>query len=83
MFPHDQAAREQAARHLLRSLRQRTRFNQGIGILQAWTDCERQQARRRLLDDNGVSGRNAEADRMIAVVDEEADGTADPDADWD
>ena len=80
--PH-QDAREQAAHRLLHRLHQRTTLNEGIGILQSWHGCEQQQARDRLRDANGSTGQNAEAVRMIAVVDATADDHADPDADWD
>jgi hypothetical protein len=67
----------------LRRLQQRTTLNEGIGILQSWNDCEQQQARDQLITDNGSPGQNAEANRMIAVVNATADDTADPDAAWD
>jgi hypothetical protein len=79
----DQDARERAARLLLHRLQQRASLNEGIGILQTWNDCEQQQARDQLRTDNGVAGQNAEADRMIAVVNATADDTADPDVHWD
>jgi hypothetical protein len=63
-------------------MRLRTALNEGVGILQVWQVCEQQQARDRLLTDNGTSGQDAEADRMIAVVNAAADNRADPDATW-
>jgi hypothetical protein len=83
MCTPDQNTRERAAHQLLHRLEQRTALNEGIGILQTWNDCEQQQARDQLRTDNGVTGQNAEADRMIAVVNATADDTADPDAHWD
>jgi hypothetical protein len=54
-----------------------------VGILQAWNLCPQQDARDRLLSEYGNAGQDAEADRMIAVVDATAHGQADPDARWD
>jgi hypothetical protein len=83
MSTPDQDARERAARRVLRRTQQRSTLNEGIGILQTWNDCEQQQARDQLRADNGSTGQNAEADRMIAVVNATADPDADPDAGWD
>lgn len=77
--PHGQ---EQAARRLLERTRQRAARNEAVGILQAWQACGRQQARDDLDDAHGLAGPDAEARRVIAVVDAAADGRADPDGDW-
>ncbi len=79
----DRHRRAEAARLLLERLRLRTALNEGVGILQVWNVCPQQQARAQLLADNGAAGQDAEANRMIAVVDAVADNRADPDADWD
>jgi hypothetical protein len=78
--PH---SREESARRLMDQLRLRAALNEGVGILQVWNVCEQEQARDQLLADNGAAGQDAEADRMIAVVDAVADNRADPDANWD
>lgn len=75
--------REESARRLLDRMQLRTALNEGIGILQVWNACEQQQARAQLLADNGASGQDVEADRMIAVVNAAAENSADPDANWD
>jgi hypothetical protein len=79
----DPESRQETAARLLGRMRQRTALNEGIGILQTWNDCAQQQARDQLLADNGATGQNAEADRMIALVDAAADNRTDPDAGWD
>jgi hypothetical protein len=78
----DRHRRQSAARLLVDRLRLRAALNEGVGILQVWSVCEQQQARAQLLADNGAAGQNAEASRMIALVDAVADSRADPDADW-
>jgi hypothetical protein len=77
--PHGQ---EQAARRLLERTAQRAALNEAVGILQAWQACGRQQARDDLDHAHGLAGQDAEARRVIAVVDAAADGRADPDGDW-
>lgn len=79
----NQNRREETARRLLDRMRLRTALNEAVGILQVWHVCEQQQARDHLLTDNGAAGQDAEADRMIAVVDAAADNREDPDATWD
>ena len=79
----DPHRREEAARRLQDRTRLRAALNEGVGILQVWNVCEQQQARDQLLAGNGAAGQDAEADRMIAVVDTVADNRADPDANWD
>jgi hypothetical protein len=79
----DQHRGEEPACRLLDQMRLRTALNEGVGILQVWNACEQRQAREQLLTDNGSSGQDAEADRMIAVVNAAADHSADPDANWD
>jgi hypothetical protein len=79
----DQHRREVSARRLLDRLRSRTARNEAVGILQIWNICEQQQARDQLLADNGATGQDAEASRMIAFVNAAADKRSDPDARWD
>lgn len=76
------AWRAASARRLLARLALRTRRNEGVGILQAWHICARQQARDELAE-HGRAEQDTEAQRMIAVVDATANGRADPDARWD
>ncbi|SES19001.1 hypothetical protein SAMN05216188_12592 [Lentzea xinjiangensis] len=75
--------REAAAQRITERLRLRAGLSEGVGILQVWNDCCQQEARDRLLASHGHGGQDAEAARMIAVVDAAADGRADPDAGWD
>jgi hypothetical protein len=77
-----EAWRERAARHLLEQLRRRAVLSEGVGILQVWRLCEQQQARHELHAEHGDAGQGAEACRLIAAVDADADGRADPDATW-
>lgn len=83
MSTPDRHRREESARRLPNRIRLRTALNEGVGILQIWNACEQQQARDQLRTDNGTCGQDAEANRMIAVVDAAADNRADPDAAWD
>lgn len=71
--------REAAASRLRRRLRLRAALSEGTGILQVWRHCERERA----YDDTAASGHDAEAARVIAVVDAGADNRTDPDAAWD
>jgi hypothetical protein len=64
-------------------LRRRAELNNGVGIMQIWNECGRQQARADLVAEHGQAGQDAEAQRVIAVVDAAADGRSDPDARWD
>lgn len=83
MATPNQHPREASAHRLLTRLRLRTALNEGVGILQVWNICEQQQARDQLLTDHGTSGQDAEAGRMIALVNATADNGVDPDAHWD
>ena len=74
--------RERSARDLVERLRLRTTLSEGVGILRTWRLCEQQQARDDLHAEHGDAGQDAEARRMIAVVDAAANGSADPDATW-
>jgi hypothetical protein len=71
--------REETAARLRRSLRLRAALNEGTGILQVWHHCERQRA----YDGASAWGHDAEAARVIAVVNDGAECRADPDAAWD
>jgi hypothetical protein len=77
------SGREASARRLLTRLRLRTALNEGVGILQSWNVCQQQEARDKLLSEHGNAGQDAEADRMIAVIDATASNRTDPDARWD
>ena len=74
--------RENAARSLVERVRRRAELNEAIGILQAWSGCGEQQARSDMHAHHGISGQHVEASRMIAVVNADADGRADPDVRW-
>ncbi|WP_143263934.1 hypothetical protein [Amycolatopsis kentuckyensis] len=73
--------REATARHLLARVRLRAEASEAVGILQVWHACRRDQARADLAVT--TDGQDTEARRIIAVVDDAADGRADPDARWD
>jgi hypothetical protein len=75
--------RQRAAQLLLWELRRRSALSEGVGILQVWQICGSRQARTDLLAEHGRRDQNAEADRMIAVVDAAAEGRSDPDVSWD
>ncbi|MEV4150097.1 hypothetical protein AB0J40_41020 [Amycolatopsis sp. NPDC049691] len=74
---------EQAAHRLLSHLMQRTAASEAVGILQVWHAYPREQARDDLDVTGTPAGREAEARRIIAVVDNAADARADRDAHWD
>ena len=74
--------REAAARSLVERVLRRAELNEAIGILQAWRGCGEQEARDDMHADHGTAGQHAEASRMIAVVNADADGRADPDVSW-
>lgn len=74
--------REAAARALVGQVLRRVELNEAIGILQAWRGCGVQKARDDMHTDHGSSGRHAEASRMIASVNADADGRTDPDVRW-
>lgn len=74
--------REAAARSLVDDVRRRAELNEAVGILQAWRGCGEQQARDDMHADHGTAGRHAAASRMIAAVNADADGRADPDVRW-
>jgi hypothetical protein len=76
-------AREDAARRLLERVRLRAEANEAVGILQIWHACRRDQARDDLDVTGTAEGQEGEARRIIAVVNDAADGRADPDARWD
>ncbi len=68
-----------AADRLLQALVSRTAVNEAVGILQGWQGCDAAQALDDLTCDAGPAGRDAEATRIAAIVNAQADGTADPD----
>ncbi|ADJ48273.1 hypothetical protein AMES_6448 [Amycolatopsis mediterranei S699] len=68
-----------AGRRLLDSLARRVAVDEAVGVLQGWQGCDAAQARGELTEDAGDVGLGAEAARVAAAVDAQADGTADPD----
>jgi hypothetical protein len=74
---------EKSAWILLERVRTRTASNRAIGILQVRECCGRQQASDDLRDRFSRGGDDSDAARMIASIDADAEGTADPDARWD
>lgn len=74
---------EKSARSLLEGVSARTASNRAIGILQVRESCDRQQASDDLRDRSARSGDDSDATELIASIDEDAEGTADPDARWD
>ncbi|MFI9454799.1 hypothetical protein [Amycolatopsis sp. NPDC052450] len=69
---------ETAAR-LVQALEGRAAVNEAVGVLQGWQGCDTAHALDELTDGTGPAGRDAEAVRIAAIVDAQADGTADPD----
>lgn len=78
----DTERRELAARCLIQRVRRRATMNEAVGVLQVWRGCGQQQAREAMRADHGATGQDAEAVRVIAVVNEAADGRTDPDSCW-
>jgi hypothetical protein len=78
-----QPGRQHAAQGVLDRARLRAARNEAIGVVQVWHSCGRHQAGDDLNSPGGVAGRDAEASRIIAAVDHNACGQADPDAQWD
>lgn len=72
--------RAESAWRLQERMRLRTMLHEGVGILRVWHLCGQQHASDQL---DVPEGRDAEAARVIAVVNAAADGRADPDATWD
>ncbi|MEU3627851.1 hypothetical protein BS329_09135 [Amycolatopsis coloradensis] len=64
---------------VVRALERRVAVNEAVGVLRGWQDCDAGQALADLTGDTGPAGRDAEAARIAAVVNAQADGTADPD----
>jgi hypothetical protein len=56
-------------------------LDEAVGIRGAWQGCDTGQARENLLADEGFAGQHAEAARIAAIVDAQAEGRTDPD--WD
>lgn len=71
----DPESLEIAAR-VVQALAARAAVNEAVGVLQGWQGCDSAQALDGL---SGGAGREAEASRIAAIVDAQADGTADPD----
>ncbi|RSM63034.1 hypothetical protein DMH03_13430 [Amycolatopsis sp. WAC 01376] len=65
----------EAAAGLVRALEGRAAVNEAVGVLQGWQGCDTAHALNAAID----AGRDAEAVRIAAIVDAQADGTADPD----
>lgn len=72
---------EDAARRLLARTELRAAENEAVGVLQVWHACRREEARDELDVTGTAAGQEVEARRIIAVVDADAHGRADPD--WD
>ncbi|MEV4049785.1 hypothetical protein AB0J55_01255 [Amycolatopsis sp. NPDC049688] len=81
--PGSEQEREAAARRLLARVRLLAEASEAVGILQVWHACRRDQARDDLDVTGTAAGQEAEARRIIAVVDDAAANRADPDARWD
>lgn len=70
-----------SARRITEAVVRRAAVNEGVGVLQCWSGGDSRQARQELYDRHGVGGPEAEAVRVAAVVDADANGRADPE--WD
>ncbi len=75
---HDKDRTALAAR-MVTALSRRTALEEAVGVVRCWHDCGTAQARRDLVDQDGVAGQDAQAARVVAIVDADADGRADPD----
>jgi hypothetical protein len=69
------------ARRVTHAVVRQTAFDEAVGVESCRQSCGPVQARRNLVERDGSAEREAEVDRLAALVDARADGRADPD--WD
>lgn len=82
IFPTEYGAQQIAmAGRIADALAQRAAMSEAVGIMRSWQGCGSAQARQDIADNSGADGQNAEAARVVAIVDAQADGRTDPD--WD
>ncbi|SDI71475.1 hypothetical protein SAMN05192558_1179 [Actinokineospora alba] len=75
---------EELARSVLRAVRGQVAREEAVGVLRSWQRCDVGEARRSLADGDGGAGRagqDGEAARVVAIIEGDARGRADPD--WD
>jgi hypothetical protein len=75
---HNQDRIALAAR-IVAAVSRRAELEEAVGVFRCWHMCDSGQARQDLVDDGGTAGRDAEAARVVALVDAQAEGRADPD----
>jgi hypothetical protein len=76
---HDAEETKALSRRLLEHLRRRAAMSTAIGILAAADRCRPDQARATLRADHGRAGEQAEAARVVAVSEANAEPRNDPD----
>lgn len=70
---------EERASSIAHALRRRVTREEAVGILQSWQRCDARQARRNLAEHhNGTAGQDAEAARVAAIIDHDAQSRVDP-----
>jgi hypothetical protein len=69
------------AGRIAHAMADRAAMSEAVGIMRSWHRCDTAQARQNLADNSGADGQDAEAARVAAIVDAQADGRTDPD--WD
>ncbi len=73
-------SREAAALRVRQSVERRAEFNQAIGVLRCWRQCTSSEARVEMGRRSRQAGdRDVATARVMAAVNEDADGRADPD----
>jgi hypothetical protein len=75
---HDQD-RTALAERMVAAVSRRAELDEAVGVFRCWHVCDAVQARRDLVDDGGTAGQDAEAARVVALVNAQAEGRADPD----
>jgi hypothetical protein len=79
--PEYDAVQVAVAGRLAQGLARRAMVAEAVGVMRCWQRCDTAQARRTLTENAGSDGQDAEAVRVVAIVDAQADGCADPE--WD
>jgi hypothetical protein len=67
------------ATRMMAAVSRRADLEQAVGVFRCWHSCDAVQARQDLVDDGGMAGQDAEAARVVAIVDAQAERRADPD----
>jgi len=67
------------ASRMVAAVSRRADLEEAVGVFRCWHVCGAAQARQDLVDGGGMAGQDAEAARVVAIVDAQAEGRADPD----